>query len=87
MAELKDILASGSIPLIDSTLIKEAGSEVISKSNLEVNLSEVNSDGIRIPEVLSADAENGTIFFDPSEGQIRYKSPAGILLRFRMRLV
>jgi hypothetical protein len=82
MAELNDILASGTVGDI-----KQNSEEVIDASTFLAFLLSARANGIAIPEVSSVDAENGAIFFDPNTGQIRYKSPAGILLRFRMQLV
>lgn len=82
MADLKVILASG-----DIEEIKVAQQNVVHEGSFRMVLEEALSDGISIPVVESADAGNGAIFFDPTAGQIRYKSPAGILLRFRMQLI
>jgi len=80
--ELSTVLASG-----DITDIKQGPEQVIDTGTFLNVLAASLADGIKIPEVESAAAENGSIFFDPTAGQIRYKSPAGILLRFRMQLV
>jgi hypothetical protein len=82
MAELNDILASGTVGDI-----KQNNAAVIDTSTFADALTEEYMNGIAIPAVESVDAENGAIFFDPTAGQIRYKSPAGILLRFRMQLI
>jgi hypothetical protein len=82
MAELNDILAAGTVGDI-----KQNNQDVIDVISLEVALITRHMDGIEIPEVLSVNAQNGSIFFDPTHGQIRYKSPSGILLKFRMQLV
>ena len=70
MAELAEILASG-----DITDIKQGPEQVIDAGTFGLKLQEEFANGIEIPTVESADAENGSIFFDPTAGQIRYKSP------------
>ena len=78
MADLEDILSSGAL-----TEIKLAGDNtVLHTGNMHIELM-----GLPVPIISSTNAENNTIFFDPDRGQIRYKSPAGILMRFRMKLI
>ena len=82
MADLEDILASGDIPLI-----KENNSKVVSLDTFLLAFATTFVDGVLIPEISTANAENGSIYFDPDVGELRYKSPGGIALKFRMRLV
>jgi len=76
-AGLQAALASG-----DLTSIRVEGEELLRASNVVQQLSE----GLPIPEVLTADADNGVLFFDSSEGELRYKSPGGIALRIRVQV-
>jgi hypothetical protein len=71
VAELSDINQSGAL--------KE-----INLDGLEVR--KALADGVNIPQLAAADAANGAIFFNTDTGALSWKSPAGMLLRFRLRL-
>ena len=75
MAELSDINKSGELDEINLN-----GTRV--RERIEAALG----DGIKIPSLSAADAENGAVFFNTDTGRLSWKSPAGLLLRFRMQL-
>ena len=82
MVELTTVLDSDEVPSI-----KQGGNQVIDNSSLPSGIETFNVSGIPVPIVESADAGNNTIYFDPTAGQVRYKTASGILLRFRMQTV
>ena len=73
--ELKDILESGEVSEInlDGTNVREA-------------LVELLNDGGYTPNIPAAEAKNSRVFLNSDTGRLSWKSPAGILLRFRMQL-
>jgi hypothetical protein len=83
MAELKDILASGEVPLY-----KRGDADVIDTETLAAALQIEYLDGLNIP-ILADDgaAAPATIYWNQSEGRLRLKSPGGIVLQFNMSLV
>jgi hypothetical protein len=79
MAELNDILASGSVGDI-----KQNGIPVVD----EESLSQLTLLGLPVPALANDTvAVNGAIFWNLSNGKLQYKSPGGILLQFTMTLV
>lgn len=79
MADLVEILESGDITKIDID-----GLDV--KPAIEAIDAKLD-DGILIPSLSAIAAQNGAIFFNTDTAQLSWKSPAGILLRFRMQVV
>ena len=75
MAELRDINESGDLTEInlDGTRIREA-------------LIELLNDGGYTPNIPAAEAKNSRVFLNSDTGRLSWKSPAGILMRFRMQL-
>ena len=73
--ELKDILESGEVSEInlDGTNVREA-------------LLELLNDGGYTPNIPAAEAKNSRVFLNSDTGRLSWKSPAGLLLRFRMQL-
>jgi len=73
--ELKDILESGEVSEInlDGTNVREA-------------LIELLNDGGYTPNIPAAEAKNSRVFLNSDTGRLSWKSPAGILMRFRMQL-
>ena len=73
--ELKDILESGEVSEInlDGTNVREA-------------LVELLNDGGYTPNIPAAEAKNSRVFLNSDTGRLSWKSPAGILMRFRMQL-
>jgi hypothetical protein len=83
MAELNDILASGSVPEY-----KRGAAVVIDTESLAAALQVEYLDGLNIP-VLADDgaAANNTMYWNVADGRLRYKSIGGIVLQFNMSLV
>ena len=75
MAELRDINESGDLTEInlDGTRVREA-------------LLSALSDGVFIPSMPASQAANNSMFFNTDTARLSWKSPAGILMRFRMAL-
>ena len=73
--ELEDILQSGDLPEINLDGI-----------NVRESLMKAINDGIFTPSIPASEAANASIFFNTDTGRLSWKSPAGILMRFRMQL-
>jgi len=82
MAELNDILASGSVPAY-----KRAAFDVVDAETFPAHLAAATADGINVPELADdTAAANGTMFWNLATGKLQYKSPGGIVLQFTMTL-
>ena len=73
--QLKAILESGEVDevKIQETQVREA-------------LVELLNDGGYTPNIPAAEAKNSRVFLNSDTGRLSWKSPAGILMRFRMQL-
>jgi hypothetical protein len=83
MAELKDILASGNIPLIDAQEINEGGANLLALIDL---INTLLADGIHVPEIDGAGAEPNSIFFNTDNSRVCWKAHGGTVLRFQLTL-
>jgi len=83
MAELTDILASGDIPAIDAGEINENGVSLLA---LILIIQAQLADGITLPEIDGATANENSMFFNTDTGLVSWKSHGGTILRFNLSL-
>lgn len=83
MAELADILLSGDIAEIDLDGMTVKQTLVA----LELLESINESHGVDLPSISAADAWNNRVFFNTDIDRVCWKSPGGLVFKFRMQLV
>ena len=77
MTDLVDILNSGDLIALK---LKD-----INNPTQDFNINP--SDGISLPSIPASDAAPNSIFFNTDNARVCWKSPGGLVFRFRMELV
>ena len=80
MAELADILASGTIPKVEGVGLYEDG------NTLEDVVFNYWSDGYLLPEVSGPAAALNSVFYNTDTDLVSWKSHGGTVLRFQLSL-